>query len=162
MTSSSSPGHLPEERGHFLYRGAATCPALIVNVMRGGPGLGGIQPSQSDYWQATRGGGHGDYRSYSSSPPSSVQEMVGPDRQRAFDMADQYRMPAMILADGMIGPDDGAGRASRTRTRPGPDRQALGRHRPQEMQRTAQHHQLPVPQARRSWSRPIFERFETL
>ena len=76
-------------------------PAVIINVQRGGPGLGGIQPSQSDYWQATRAPGHGDLHILVFAP-SSVQEMVDLVG-RAFDKADEYRMPAMILADGMLG-----------------------------------------------------------
>ena len=76
-------------------------PCLIINVQRGGPGLGGIQPSQSDYWQATKALGHGDFQLLVFAP-STIQEMVDMVF-RAFDKADQYRMPAMILADGMLG-----------------------------------------------------------
>ncbi len=74
---------------------------MIINVQRGGPGLGGIQPSQSDYWQATRATGHGDFQILVFAP-STVQEMVDMVFD-AFDKADKYRMPAMILADGMLG-----------------------------------------------------------
>lgn len=100
MTSSSSPGISLKSEG-LSYLAGCDLPALVVNVQRGGPGLGGIQPSQSDYFQATRGGGHGDYRMIVLAP-ASVQEMadltiVG------FDLADKYRMTSMILADGTIG-----------------------------------------------------------
>ncbi|MCE2615948.1 MAG: 3-methyl-2-oxobutanoate dehydrogenase subunit VorB [Phocaeicola sp.] len=100
MTSSSSPGISLKQEG-ISYLAGAELPALIVNVMRGGPGLGTIQPSQSDYFQATKGGGHGDYRLITLAP-ASVQEMadfVG----LAFDLAFKYRNPAIILADGVIG-----------------------------------------------------------
>ncbi len=80
---------------------ALTCPRVIINVQRGGPGLGGIQPSQSDYWQATKATGHGDFQILVFAP-STVQEMVDLI-SHAFDTADKYRMPAMILADGMLG-----------------------------------------------------------
>ena len=100
MTSSSSPGISLKQEG-ISYIAGADLPCVIINIVRGGPGLGGIQPAQSDYFQATKGGGHGDYRLLVYAP-SSVQEMadlVG----TAFDKADQYRMPAMILGDGMLG-----------------------------------------------------------
>jgi len=100
MTSSSSPGVSLKQEG-ISYIAAAELPALIVNVMRGGPGLGTIQPSQSDYFQATKGGGHGDYHLIVLSP-STVQEMadfVG----LGMDLAFKYRTPAMILADGVVG-----------------------------------------------------------
>ena len=100
MTSSSSPGISLKSEG-ISYLAGCDLPALIVNVQRGGPGLGGIQPSQSDYFQATRGGGHGDYHLLVLAP-ASVQEMVGLTF-KAFDLADKYRMPAMILADGTMG-----------------------------------------------------------
>lgn len=100
MTSSSSPGISLKSEG-ISYIAACDLPCLIVNVQRGGPGLGGIQPSQSDYWQATRAAGHGDFHLLVLAP-SSVQEMVD-DVFLAFDLADQYRMPAMILSDGMLG-----------------------------------------------------------
>lgn len=100
MTSSSSPGISLKGEG-ISYLAGADLPCVIVNAQRGGPGLGGIQPSQSDYFQATRGGGHGDYHILVLTP-ASVQEMAELTI-RAFDMADQYRMPAMILADGTIG-----------------------------------------------------------
>ncbi len=79
----------------------AELPAVIVNMMRGGPGLGGIQPAQSDYYMSTRGGGNGDYR-HVVYAPSSIQEAVD-YVQEAFDVADYYRMPVIVLADGMIG-----------------------------------------------------------
>ncbi len=100
MTSSSSPGVSLKSEG-ASYMAGADVPGVIVNVMRGGPGLGGIQPSQSDYFQATRALGHGDYF-MPVLAPSTVQEMADLI-YLAFDLADQYRTPAMILADGMIG-----------------------------------------------------------
>lgn len=100
MTSSSSPGVSLKQEG-ISYLAGSDLPALIVNVQRGGPGLGGIQPSQSDYFQATKGGGHGDYHLIVLAP-ASVQEMADLT-SKAFDLADKYRMPAMILADGTMG-----------------------------------------------------------
>ena len=100
MTSSSSPGMALTQEG-ISYIAGAQLPCVVVNIVRGGPGLGSIQPAQSDYYQATRGGGHGDYRVVVFAP-ASVQEAVELT-QRAFDVADQYRMPAMILGDGVIG-----------------------------------------------------------
>ena len=100
MTSSSSPGVSLKQEG-ISYIAGADLPALIVNVQRGGPGLGGIQPSQSDYFQATKGGGHGDYRLIVLAP-SSVQEMADMTA-KAFELAEKYRMPAMLLADGTMG-----------------------------------------------------------
>lgn len=100
MTSSSSPGVSLKQEG-ISYIAGADLPALIVNVQRGGPGLGGIQPSQSDYFQATKGGGHGDYHLIVLAP-ASVQEMADLT-VTAFDLSDQYRVPAMLLADGTMG-----------------------------------------------------------
>ena len=100
MTSSSSPGISLKGEG-ISYIAGADLPAVIVNAQRGGPGLGGIQPSQSDYFQATRGGGHGDYHMIVLTP-DSVQEMAELTI-KAFDLADKYRMPVMLLADGTIG-----------------------------------------------------------
>ncbi len=100
MTSSSSPGISLKQEG-ISYLAAGDLPALVVNVERGGPGLGGIQPSQADYNQAVKGGGHGDYHLLVFSP-ASVQEMADLT-YKAFDMADKYRVPAMLLADGTIG-----------------------------------------------------------
>jgi len=100
MTSSSSPGVSLKQEG-ISYIAGSDLPAVIVNVQRGGPGLGGIQPSQSDYFQATKGGGHGDYHLIVLTP-ASVQEMADLTAL-AFDLADKYRMPAMILADGTMG-----------------------------------------------------------
>lgn len=100
MTSSSSPGVSLMQEG-ISYIAAGELPALIINVMRGGPGLGTIQPSQSDYFQAVKGGGHGDYRLIVLAP-ASVQDMadfVG----LAFDLSFKYRTPAMMLADGIVG-----------------------------------------------------------
>ncbi len=100
MTSSSSPGISLKAEG-LSYIAGSDIPAFVVNVQRGGPGLGGIQPSQSDYFQATKGGGHGDYRMIVLAP-ASVQEMASLTIQ-GFDLADKYNMTAMILADGTIG-----------------------------------------------------------
>lgn len=100
MTSSSSPGIALKSEG-ISYLAGSDLPAFIVNVQRGGPGLGGIQPSQSDYWQATRAGGHGDFHVIVLAP-ASVQEMASLT-VKAFDLADKYSMPSMILADGTIG-----------------------------------------------------------
>ncbi len=100
MTSSSSPGISLKQEG-ISYLAGSDLPALIVNVQRGGPGLGGIQPSQSDYFQATRGGGHGDYHLIVLAP-ASVQEMADLTI-KAFDLSDKYRVPAMLLADGTMG-----------------------------------------------------------
>ena len=100
MTSSSSPGISLKSEG-ISYLAGSDLPAVIVNVQRGGPGLGGIQPSQSDYFQATKGGGHGDFRLIVLAP-SSVQEMADMT-VKAFDLADEYRMPVMLLADGTMG-----------------------------------------------------------
>jgi len=100
MTSSSSPGISLKSEG-LSYLAGCDLPALVVNVQRGGPGLGGIQPSQSDYFQATRGGGHGDYHMLVLAP-NSVQEMVSLTI-KGFDLADKYRMTTMILADGTMG-----------------------------------------------------------
>ncbi len=100
MTSSSSPGVSLKQEG-ISYIAGADLPTLIVNVQRGGPGLGGIQPSQSDYFQATKGGGHGDYHLIVLAP-ASVQEMADLTI-KAFDLADKYRCPTMLLADGTMG-----------------------------------------------------------
>ncbi len=100
MTSSSSPGISLKSEG-LSYLAGADLPALVVNVQRGGPGLGGIQPSQSDYFQATKGGGHGDFRMIVLAP-ASVQEMAQLTI-KGFELADTYRMTAMILADGTMG-----------------------------------------------------------
>jgi len=100
MTSSSSPGISLKGEG-LSYLAGSDLPALVVNVQRGGPGLGGIQPSQSDYFQATRGGGHGDYHMIVLAP-ASVQEMAELT-VKGFELADKYRMTSMILADGTMG-----------------------------------------------------------
>jgi 2-oxoglutarate ferredoxin oxidoreductase subunit alpha len=100
MTSSSSPGISLMQEG-ISYIAAAQLPCVIVNIMRGGPGLGGIQPSQSDYFQATKGGGHGDYHMLVLAP-HTVQEAVSLTIE-AFDLADKYRNPVMILGDGYLG-----------------------------------------------------------
>jgi 2-oxoglutarate ferredoxin oxidoreductase subunit alpha len=100
MTSSSSPGISLKQEG-ISYAAGADLPCVIANVSRGGPGLGSIAPAQSDYFQSTRGGGHGDYYCIVLAP-KSVQECADLT-YLAFDLADQYRMPVIILADGMIG-----------------------------------------------------------
>ena len=100
MTSSSSPGISLKQEG-ISTLAACELPAVIVNMMRGGPGLGNISPSQGDYFQATRGGGHGDYRVIVLGP-DSAQELADLTMD-AFDLADRYRTPVMILADGMMG-----------------------------------------------------------
>ena len=100
MTSSSSPGISLKTEG-ISYIAGSDLPCLIINVQRGGPGLGGIQPSQADYWQATRATGHGDFHILVFAPVT-IQEMVDLV-YTAYDKADEYRMPSMILADGMLG-----------------------------------------------------------
>ena len=100
MTSSSSPGISLKSEG-ISYLAGCDLPALIVNVQRGGPGLGGIQPSQSDYWQAVKGGSHGDFHNIVLAP-ASVQEMASLT-VKGFELADKYRMVSMILADGTMG-----------------------------------------------------------
>src|SRR5699024_10050639 len=100
MTSSSSPGMALKQEG-ISYIAGAELPCVLANIMRGGPGLGSIQPSQTDYYQATRGGGNGDYRMVVYAP-SDVQELVDL-MMEGFEVADQYRNPVMILGDGMIG-----------------------------------------------------------
>jgi len=100
MTSSSSPGISLKGEG-LSYLAGSDLPALVVNVQRGGPGLGGIQPSQSDYFQATRGAGHGDFHMIVLAP-ASVQEMAELT-VKGFELADTYRMTTMVLADGTMG-----------------------------------------------------------
>lgn len=100
MTSSSSPGISLKMEG-ISYIAGANLPAVIVNVQRGGPGLGDIQPAQGDYFQATKGGGHGDYKTIVVAP-STVQEFADM-ADLAFELADKYRNPVMILSDGLLG-----------------------------------------------------------
>lgn len=100
MTSSSSPGISLKQEG-ISYIAGAEIPCLIVNVVRGGPGLGNIAPAQSDYWQATRGGGHGDYRTIVLAP-NSVQEMADMTIE-GFELADRFRNPVLLLSDGVLG-----------------------------------------------------------
>jgi 2-oxoglutarate ferredoxin oxidoreductase subunit alpha len=100
MTSSSSPG-ISLKQECISYLAGTELPAVVVNIMRGGPGLGNVQPSQSDYFQATKGGGHGDYHPIVLAP-STVQEAID-FTILAFELADKYRNPAMILGDGSIG-----------------------------------------------------------
>lgn len=100
MTSSSSPGVSLMQEG-ISYLAAMEFPAVIVNIVRGGPGLGNIAPAQSDYFQATRGGGHGDYRCIVMAP-AYLQEAVDLT-YRSFDLADEYRIPVIVMGDGMMG-----------------------------------------------------------
>ncbi len=100
LTSSSSPGISLMQEG-ISYIAGAELPCVLVNIMRAGPGLGGVQPSQGDYFQATKGGGHGDYHVIVLAP-ANLQEAADLT-QLAFDLADRYRNPVMVLADGMIG-----------------------------------------------------------
>jgi 2-oxoglutarate ferredoxin oxidoreductase subunit alpha len=100
MTSTSSPGYSLMQEG-MSYIAGAELPSVFVNVVRGGPGLGDIQPAQSDYFQATKGGGHGDYKLIVYGP-ESLQEAVELT-VKSFDVADKYRTPVLILADGLLG-----------------------------------------------------------
>ncbi|CEG29763.1 3-methyl-2-oxobutanoate dehydrogenase subunit VorB [Bacillus sp. B-jedd] len=100
MTSSSSPGFSLKQEG-ISYLAGAELPAVIVNVVRGGPGLGNIQPAQSDYFQVTKGGGHGDYHTPVLAP-ASLQEIVDLTRE-SFAIADRYRTPVILMGDGMLG-----------------------------------------------------------
>ena len=100
MTSSSSPGISLKQEG-ISYIAAAELPCVIVNIVRGGPGLGGIQPAQSDYFQSVKGGGHGDYHTIALAP-ATLQEMVDLVAD-GFDLADTYRNPVLIVGDGMLG-----------------------------------------------------------
>lgn len=100
MTTTSSPGYSLMQEG-ISYMAMSFVPCVIVNIMRGGPGLGNIQPSQGDYFQMTKGGGHGDYHLISLAP-STVQETVDLIVE-AFDLADKYRQPVTVIADGLIG-----------------------------------------------------------
>ena len=125
MTSSSSPGVAPDAGGLLATWPAPSCPAVVVNIMRGGPGLGGILPSQGDYFQATKGGGHGDYHA-SCSPRRTVQEAVDL-MSLAFDLADQYRNPVLVIGDGLIG--QMMEPVISPRATPKPSRQGLGHDR---------------------------------
>ena len=98
MTSSSSPGISLKQEG-ISYIAASDVPCVIVNIVRAGPGLGGIQPAQGDYFQAVKGGGHGDYKLIVYAP-STLQEACDLV-YKAFDKADEYRMPVMMIGDGM-------------------------------------------------------------
>ncbi|AET66730.1 2-oxoacid:ferredoxin oxidoreductase, alpha subunit [Desulfosporosinus orientis DSM 765] len=100
MTSSSGPGISLKQEG-ISYLAGAELPCVIVNIQRGGPGLGGIQPAQSDYFQAVKGGGHGDYKLLVFAP-ATIQEIVDL-MGKAFKLADEYRNPVMILGDGILG-----------------------------------------------------------
>ena len=101
MTSSSSPGYLADAGGAVLHRRRREVPCVVIDVMRGGPGLGNLAPTQGDYFQLTKGGGHGDYHPIVLAP-SSVQEAVDLT-YGAFDLAEQYRTIVIIAADGTIG-----------------------------------------------------------
>lgn len=100
LTSSSSPGISLKSEG-ISYIAGSDLPCVIINIVRGGPGLGGIQPAQSDYFQATKGGGHGDYKMIVLAP-GSIQEIVDITKD-AFELGEKYRMPVMIMGDGMLG-----------------------------------------------------------
>jgi 2-oxoglutarate/2-oxoacid ferredoxin oxidoreductase subunit alpha len=100
MTSSSSPGVSLKQEG-ISYLACGELPAVVCNIMRAGPGLGTIQPSQADYFQAVKGGGHGDYKLIALAP-QSVQEIVDLVRL-AFELSDKYRIPAMLMLDGLLG-----------------------------------------------------------
>jgi 2-oxoglutarate ferredoxin oxidoreductase subunit alpha len=100
MTSSSSPGISLKQEG-ISYLAGSELPAVVINIQRGGPGLGNIAPAQGDYFQTTRGGGHGDYRCISLAP-STAQEVCDLTYE-AFDLADAYRTPVIVLGDGMLG-----------------------------------------------------------
>jgi len=100
MTASSGPGISLMQEGLSFLAGSEL-PCVLVNIMRGGPGLGNIGPSQADYFQATKGGGHGDYHTIVLAP-NSVQEILDM-MKKAFDMSDMYRMPVMVMADGIMG-----------------------------------------------------------
>lgn len=100
LTSSSSPGISLKAEG-ISYLAGSDLPCVIINIVRGGPGLGGIQPAQSDYFQAVKGGGHGDYKMIVLAP-SSIQEIVDITKD-AFELSERYRMPVMIMGDGMLG-----------------------------------------------------------
>ncbi len=141
MTSSSSPGISLMAEG-ISYLAGAELPVVIVNIMRGGPGLGGILPSQSDYFQATKGMAHGDFRLLVLAP-WSVQEAADLV-QDAFDLADFYRNPVLILGDGLIGQMmEPVEFAESRRTHQGAAAQGLGRHR-QQRQQTTFGHQLAL------------------
>jgi 2-oxoglutarate ferredoxin oxidoreductase subunit alpha len=139
MTSSSSPGISLKQEG-ISYIAGSELPCLIINIIRGGPGLGGIQPAQSDYFQATKGGGHGDYHLFVFAP-ASVQEMVDLIME-SFDIADYYRNPVMILGDGTLGQmmEPVEFKAPKKRES---SSQGLGDHR--LCRPRAQCHQLPFP-----------------
>ena len=109
MTASSGPGISLMQEG-ISYMAGAELPCVIADITRGGPGLGNIASEQSDYHQVVKGGGNGNYRTIVLAP-YSVQEMADLTAL-AFELADRYRNPVVVLADGFVGPDDGAGRVS--------------------------------------------------
>ena len=111
MTASSGPGISLMQEG-ISYMAGAELPCVIADITRGGPGLGNIASEQSDYHQVVKGGGHGNYRTIVLAP-HSVQEMADLTAL-AFELADRYRNPVVMLADGFVGPDDGAGRVPET------------------------------------------------
>lgn len=140
MTSSSSPGISLMSEG-FSYIAAAELPCLIINISRGGPGLGTIQPSQADYFQAVKGGGHGDYKLLTLAP-SSVQELAD-FIALSFDLAFKYRNPCYDTGRWRSGPDDGEGISPRTAS-PHDRISGLGDKRHPKRQ-GASFHQLPEP-----------------
>ena len=148
FTSSSGPGISLMQEG-ISYIAGAELPVVFVNIMRGGPGLGGILPSQSDYFQAVKGGGHGDYRCLVLAP-STVQEAADLV-QEAFDLADKYRNPVMVLGDGIMGqmmePVEFK-RSIRPEDLPAKPWATTG-----AKGREAQHHQLAAPGPRDRWRR---------
>ena len=156
MTSSSSPGISLKSEG-ISYMAGCDLPALIVNVQRGGPGLGGIQPSQSDYFQATRGGGHGDYHLLVLAP-SSVQEMADLVF-KGFDLAEKYRMPCMLLADGTMGqmmePVELSERAGESAAKPWALTGTEGKRRPNIINSLALE-----PQELEKWNEDRFKRYD--
>ena len=138
MTASSGPGISLMQEG-FSYLAGAELPCVIADIMRGGPGLGNIAPEQGDYHQVVKGGGHGNYRTLVLAP-ASVQEMADLT-SLAFDLADRYRNPVVVLADGYIGqmmePVEFAGRAARSAAA------RLGRHRNRRHPPQPGHFHLP-------------------
>jgi len=158
MTSSSSPGISLKSEG-ISYMAGCDLPGLIVNVQRGGPGLGGIQPSQSDYFQATRGGGHGDYHLLVLAP-SSVQEMANLVF-KGFDLSEKYRIPCMLLADGTMGqmmePVELPERAAEGAAKPWALTGTEGRRKPNIINSLALE-----PQELEKWNEERFQRYDTV
>jgi 2-oxoglutarate ferredoxin oxidoreductase subunit alpha len=161
MTSSSSPGISLKQEG-ISYAAGADLPIVVVNVSRGGPGLGSIAPAQSDYFQATRGGGHGDYHCIVLAP-KSVQECADLT-YLAFDLADKYRMPVMILADGVIGQSmEGVALPPRIDPKTLPKRDWIVGHMAEEKRPPRRITSLDlVPAEMEARTRARFERYETV